>query len=932
MKRYYLNQIRTFKIKTVSLTFNLFTSNVNLTKISFFLAITWLSINPEFLQAQPRPWMPPGIEMVAKAKGRTHGHIADFSITNTTGQTVSIEIPPVRIPNSAPNPAVGRAAQQGFIIPEPTNVDVPPNATVETPLHGYCTDPDLPPPAVGSDLPPVDTWDPDAPLIQQAQDIIRTVSDLQNNGHIQTPFSGNPPREREALIQQTLWWYSAGPSYDPCTHISQSLANSFRDTDWYVDSSDSPPSEQEKTPVEKYNLAMPTANPWFAVLKSRSDAEKIYHSVLHSIAEIITAMIRVGHELDHPDISMPSVPADLPPITPPDPAEIPDSDDLIRVKGTGRTTGHIADITVSNPTSNPITIHIGDGNPIFIPSNGREQSYVVPPIPPIQIDPGQTVTIPIDGYCADVRKPPVGVGENMPPISEWIGANPADRQIPPFTRSTDEPPREIVNIPLQTAPPLSMVNDILENIPAPSFPANWDCPDLPAGTNVLIPGTDTPLRSPLSSTDNPELAVPVIIEALDRIIKATDDLIADGAITTPFSNTPVREREAVIQQTFWMFTSALEGNPYVKEDFSKKTIEQFETSTGRPVSSIPQTQRDQLEMGVDDFWNTFQAVGAEAKILPVVPVTPTLPVPADIFDSTYDRKVYWDIPPGTTTDDRLTTSDPVFQQKPDEDDDNKKTCELTKDDVEFKITLVRKEESVPVSFQAILKNGKYVFENTSKSGFQKDDQLIITCEPKLKCECKGEVKTASRSESWDYGECTPETESFNYDPGRMPLSDYLTDQIDSIITQKAEEKIKEEKAIIESLKNDIKDKEKELKEEREKPRREQDPQRIRELNAEIKDLNDKLKQLETEYNKALVALKTLINSFYKDEIETEKNKIIDENKKTCTSRFKLNRNASGELSIKYQLKGKCVPIDFNSNNCKEKPFEITKIIEISATR
>ena len=89
----------------------------------------------------------------------------------------------------------------------------------------------------------------------------------------------------------------------------------------------------------------------------------------------------------------------------------------------------------------------------------------------------------------------------------------------------------------------------------------------------------------------------------------------EAAISTPFSSNPEKEREAVIQQTFWIYTATTAGKEYKKEDFRANTIKQFETSTGQKFSNaLPVTQKN-VEQGVTDFWNTFEAVGVEAKVL-----------------------------------------------------------------------------------------------------------------------------------------------------------------------------------------------------------------------------------------------------------------------------------------------------------------------------
>ncbi|MDV7398597.1 hypothetical protein RZS08_44745, partial [Arthrospira platensis SPKY1] len=107
----------------------------------------------------------------------------------------------------------------------------------------------------------------------------------------------------------------------------------------------------------------------------------------------------------------------------------------------------------------------------------------------------------------------------------------------------------------------------------------------------------------------PGLAMPILAEALQRIAQTYDELQPRGDINTPFSNNRDREREAVIQQTFWIFSSALQGTPYTKPDFHDNTVRQFENSTNRQYDQLPEDQKERIDQGVDDFWGSFQATG-----------------------------------------------------------------------------------------------------------------------------------------------------------------------------------------------------------------------------------------------------------------------------------------------------------------------------------
>ncbi|MBK9017309.1 MAG: hypothetical protein IPM82_26460, partial [Saprospiraceae bacterium] len=95
-------------------------------------------------------------------------------------------------------------------------------------------------------------------------------------------------------------------------------------------------------------------------------------------------------------------------------------------------------------------------------------------------------------------------------------------------------------------------------------------------------------------------------QALNAIAETYDQLAQSGEITTPFSGNPEKEREAVIQQTFWKYASALSGKEYSKEDFRANTIRQYETSTGRTFAKQDEKTRQSVENGVNDFWTRLR--------------------------------------------------------------------------------------------------------------------------------------------------------------------------------------------------------------------------------------------------------------------------------------------------------------------------------------
>ena len=270
----------------------------------------------------------------------------------------------------------------------------------------------------------------------------------------------------------------------------------------------------------------------------------------------------------------------------------------ITATGTGQTTGHIANLSITNTTGSTVRI-----NPqtCYIPSDGKYQPYVAR-IPATSVAPG-TSYIQVDGYCANVYAHPVPVGNPMPLVSDWI----------PVIQPGIDIPKGGINILTTPAVPAFKPEDVSSLIQTPGYaplPAK-------ASTNITTtwPNTNILFEGTIKPESHPKTFAPVLIEAVNSITKAFDDLKQASNINTAFSGDPEKEREAIIQQTFWMYTAGITGRPYQKEHFREKVFSQFEDNSGTSVEGLSREEKDKLENGIDVFWNTFVNVSISAKVL-----------------------------------------------------------------------------------------------------------------------------------------------------------------------------------------------------------------------------------------------------------------------------------------------------------------------------
>lgn len=309
-------------------------------------------------------------------------------------------------------------------------------------------------------------------------------------------------------------------------------------------------------------------------------------------------------------------------------------------RGTGRTTGHIITLSVQNEGSNPVQLvatgmsgldavaFVDDdisevanlfglngkyenglidieGSMAFIPSDGKHQSYVAteskwPPgiaegsgtpdehgqTPITTIEPGENVVIPIHGYCADIRQPPVPSGVEGTPVSNWVSPNQA--QFPA--------PGQLQESGVQTIDAPAGGGPYLANIP-----------------NDIDPGAGQTLA--LGKKTPPTVTAAFLFDAISRISVTTDILQGTDLLTTPFSGIPTEEKPAVVQQAFWLYSSILTGNPYTKDDFSERMTTQYEENSGTKIKNAAPEVQERLENGVNDFWGSFNLVGHSAKVI-----------------------------------------------------------------------------------------------------------------------------------------------------------------------------------------------------------------------------------------------------------------------------------------------------------------------------
>jgi hypothetical protein len=270
----------------------------------------------------------------------------------------------------------------------------------------------------------------------------------------------------------------------------------------------------------------------------------------------------------------------------------------ITATGTGQTTGHIANLSITNTTGTTVRI-----NPqtCYIPSDGKYQPYVAT-IPAASVAPG-TSYLQVTGYCADVFAQPVPEGNPMPLVTGWI----------PVIQPGVTVPKGGTNILTTPAVPAFKPEDIPTLVQSPGY-APLSAKASPSAL-MTWPTTNIPFEGTIKPASYPKTFAPVLVEAVKSITSAFDALKLGGNINTSFSGAPEKERESIIQQSFWMYTAQVTGKQYDKEQFTEKVFRQFEDNSDTEVEGLSKEEKEKLENGIDVFWNTFINVSIEAKVM-----------------------------------------------------------------------------------------------------------------------------------------------------------------------------------------------------------------------------------------------------------------------------------------------------------------------------
>ena len=214
-------------------------------------------------------------------------------------------------------------------------------------------------------------------------------------------------------------------------------------------------------------------------------------------------------------------------------------------------------------------------HPLYIPATGKYQPYVVPGGDGPEIPPGATVEVPVHGYCGDVRRPPVPEGEPMPPVDDWIvPGDPAVEVRVPHAKGAGPPGRVLI-------------------------PGTGQA--LPRGGGTRIWSRRLPRRccwAPWPRSSGPPTSCRPMARCRPRSAAR-----------------PRKSVKASYSRHSGCLLVSSRRKPYTKEEFTERLEAQYEERSGVPITAAPPEDQERVQQGADDFWDTFELVGVEAKII-----------------------------------------------------------------------------------------------------------------------------------------------------------------------------------------------------------------------------------------------------------------------------------------------------------------------------
>ncbi|TVR54712.1 MAG: hypothetical protein EA425_01460 [Puniceicoccaceae bacterium] len=196
----------------------------------------------------------------------------------------------------------------------------------------------------------------------------------------------------------------------------------------------------------------------------------------------------------------------------------------------------------------------------------------------MEVAAGDSVSVELEGYCTDVRKPAPDAGTPLPP-GRWT---PGMMPLPERFRA---PPRS--QSPARGAPVLA----------------------------ATFPGELRTIEAHWEPDDHPSFTTALLLRCLERIGPALSRLRDSDTFVTPYSDEPEKERRILTQQVLWLYLALIRDHVYGKSAFEAALARQLEQVLDVPFTEWPAEDQETFVYGADDLWSATLHLAKEAKLL-----------------------------------------------------------------------------------------------------------------------------------------------------------------------------------------------------------------------------------------------------------------------------------------------------------------------------
>lgn len=233
---------------------------------------------------------------------------------------------------------------------------------------------------------------------------------------------------------------------------------------------------------------------------------------------------------------------------------------------TGLSTGKIGTLSVNNRTKDTIRLVLP---PLYIPANGEYQPYIIPHLNEFMLAPHTRSELELRGYCAFPFREPTPQNKNLTNPVSWIEI---DTSLSGYKENT-------INSSAWFSDPTS---------------------------RIINTTTGKSLDQSINTLENDYETAHILHKIWELLDRSYNILSNEKKIKTPYSPSPSREYDTIIQYCIWICIAELNGLNYSKSDFKEVIYEEVNRISGE--KSLKEKESEELNEGISEFWIAFMSV------------------------------------------------------------------------------------------------------------------------------------------------------------------------------------------------------------------------------------------------------------------------------------------------------------------------------------